>query len=52
METATLRQLRNETSLLAEWIEAGETVLVAKRSKPLSRLISAASQQLDEWPIR
>ena len=51
MKTATLRQLRNETSLLAEWVEAGETVLVTKRSKPLFRLISAAPQQLDKCSI-
>jgi prevent-host-death family protein len=41
MKTATLRQLRNETATLAKWVQAGETVLVTKRSKPLFRLLPA-----------
>lgn len=41
MKTATLRQLRNETATLVKWVEAGETVLVTKRSKPLFRLLPA-----------
>lgn len=41
MKTATLRQLRNETGMLVKWVEAGETVLVTKRSKPLFRLLPA-----------
>lgn len=32
---ATLRQLRNETGTRVKWVEAGETVLITKRSKPL-----------------
>ena len=28
--------------MLAKWVEAGETVLVTKRSKPLFRLLPAA----------
>ena len=39
MKTATLRQLRNETGMLVKWVEAGETVLVTKRSKPLFKLL-------------
>lgn len=39
MKTATLRQLRNETSMLVEWVESGETVIVTKRSKPILRLL-------------
>lgn len=39
MKTATLRQLRNETSTLLEWVESGETVIVTKRSKPILRLL-------------
>jgi prevent-host-death family protein len=39
MKTATLRQLRNETSRLLEWVQAGETVIVTKRSKPILRLL-------------
>jgi prevent-host-death family protein len=41
MKNATLRQLRNETDTLVKWVEAGETVLVTKRSKPLFRLLPA-----------
>lgn len=41
MKTATLRQLRNETDTLVKWVEAGETVMVTKRSKPLFRLLPA-----------
>lgn len=44
MKTATLRQLRNETALLAKWVEEGETVLVTKRSRPLFRLIAATPE--------
>lgn len=51
MRTATLRQLRNETSLLAKWVEAGETVVVTKHSKPLFRLIAAAPEEPDPCPI-
>jgi prevent-host-death family protein len=39
MKKATLRQLRNETGMLVKWVEAGETVLVTKRSKPLFKLL-------------
>jgi len=48
MKTATLRQLRNETGKLVEWVEAGETVLVTKRSKPLFRLLPAAPVESDD----
>ena len=51
MKTATLRQLRNETSLLAEWVEAGETVVVTKRSKPLFRLIAANPEATENCPL-
>lgn len=51
MKTATLRQLRNETSLLAKWVEAGETVVVTKRSKPLFRLIAATPKDANTGPL-
>jgi prevent-host-death family protein len=51
MKTATLRQLRNETSLLAKWVEAGETVVVTKRSKPLFRLIAAAPENVADCTL-
>ncbi|MFP4261106.1 MAG: type II toxin-antitoxin system Phd/YefM family antitoxin [Opitutales bacterium] len=51
MKTATLRQLRNETSLLAKWVAEGETVVVTKRSKPLFRLITAAPETAAPCPI-
>lgn len=51
MKTATLRQLRNETDLLAKWVEEGETVVVTKRSKPLFRLISARPEIEGPRPV-
>jgi prevent-host-death family protein len=51
MKTATLRQLRNETARLAKWVEAGETVVVTKRSKPLFRLIAAAPEEPKSCPL-
>jgi prevent-host-death family protein len=51
MKTATPRQLRNETRLLAKWVEAGETVLVTKRSKPLFRLIAANPAETDSYRL-
>lgn len=44
MKTANLRQLRNETSTLLEWIESGETVVMTKRSKPILRLMPLLSE--------
>lgn len=41
MKRASLRQARNETSTLVKWVQADETVLVTKRSKPLFRLLPA-----------
>lgn len=51
MKTATLRQLRNETALLAKWVEEGETVVVTKRSKPLFRLIAARPETVKSRPM-
>ncbi|HKJ90776.1 MAG TPA: type II toxin-antitoxin system prevent-host-death family antitoxin [Oceanipulchritudo sp.] len=51
MKTATLRQLRNETSTLVKWVEAGETVLVTKRSKPLFRLLPVAPAESEHCRI-
>jgi prevent-host-death family protein len=45
MKTATLRQLRNETGKLVKWVEAGETVVVTKRSKPLFRLLPVLPEE-------
>jgi prevent-host-death family protein len=44
MKTATMRQLRNETNTLLEWVEAGETVVVTKRSKPVLRLLPVVEE--------
>lgn len=51
MKTATLRQLRNETSTLVKWVQAGETVLVTKRSQPLFRLLPAYPMDSQEVHI-
>ena len=47
MKTATLRQLRNETNTLIKWVEAGETVVVTKRSKPILRLLPVPPSESD-----
>ena len=51
MKTATLRQLRNETGTLVKWVEAGETVVVTKRSKPLFRLLPMAPTESESCRI-
>lgn len=52
MKVATLRQLRNETGMLVKWVEAGETVLVTKRSKPLFKVlpVSPVASQIVDMP--
>jgi prevent-host-death family protein len=40
MKTATIRQLRNDTNTLLDWIAQGETIIVTKRRKPVARLTS------------
>ena len=47
MKIATLRQLRNETGTLVKWVEAGETVVVTKRSKPLFKLLPVLPDDLE-----
>ena len=51
MKTATLRQLRNETGMLVKWVEAGETVVVTKRSKPILRLLPVLPSESDSGRI-
>jgi prevent-host-death family protein len=51
MKTATLRQLRNETNTLIKWVEAGETVVVTKRSKPILRLLPVAPSESESCRI-
>lgn len=51
MKTATLRQLRNETSLLVKWVEAGETILVTKRSKPLFKVLPVSPVASKDFDI-
>lgn len=38
VRTATIRQLRHETSTVLEWVEAGERVEIRKRGKPVAIL--------------
>ena len=51
MKTATLRQLRNETGTLVKWVEAGETVVVTKRSKPILKLLPVSPAGSDSCRI-
>lgn len=41
MKTATIRQLRNETNVLLDWIEHGETVTITRRRKKVAMLVPA-----------
>jgi prevent-host-death family protein len=51
MKKATLRQLRNETDTLVKWVEAGESVLVTKRSKPLFKILPVAPTDAKEFSL-
>lgn len=51
MKTATMRQLRNETNTLLKWVEAGETVIVTKRSKPVLRLLPVVAEPETEVQV-
>ena len=42
MKTATIRQLRNDTNTLLNWIEHGETVTITKRRRKVAVLIPPA----------
>jgi antitoxin (DNA-binding transcriptional repressor) of toxin-antitoxin stability system len=39
MKTATVRDLRNEFGKLSKWLEAGETIEIIKRGKPVADLV-------------
>lgn len=39
MKTATVRELRNDFGRLAKWLEAGETIEIIKRGKPVADLV-------------
>jgi len=41
MKTATIRQLRNDTNTLLDWIEHGETVTITRRRKKVAMLVPA-----------
>ena len=43
MKTATVRELRNEFGRLAKWLEAGETIEIIKRGKPVAELVPKAA---------
>lgn len=42
MITATVRELRNNFSALSKKLEAGETVQILSRGKPIARLVPEA----------
>lgn len=39
MKTATVRALRNNFRCVSKWLEAGETVQILKRGKPIARVL-------------
>ena len=39
MRTTTVRQLRNDTNTVLDWIAHGDTVLVTKRRHPVARIL-------------
>ncbi len=41
MKTATIRQLRNETNVLLDWLKQGESITITKRRHPVARLVPA-----------
>ena len=45
MQTATVRDLRNNFARIAAWIEAGEEVEITRNGKPFARLTAAAPAQ-------
>ncbi len=53
MKRATVRDLRNHFAKVARWIEAGESVEVTFRGKPLARMVPANSnmrKSQPQWP--
>jgi len=45
MKTATIRDLRNNFARLTKWLDAGETVEIIKRGKPVADLVPKAGGQ-------
>ena len=45
MKTATIRQLRNETNTLLDWLEHGETVTITRRRKKVAVLVPATPEE-------
>lgn len=45
MKTASVRELRNQFSKVSKWLEAGETVQILKRGKPVARLTPEPQQK-------
>jgi antitoxin (DNA-binding transcriptional repressor) of toxin-antitoxin stability system len=43
MKTASVRELRNEFRRVSKWLEAGETVQILKRGKPIARVVPEPS---------
>ena len=39
MKTATMRQLRNESRAVLDWVKAGEEVQITKRGEVIARLV-------------
>jgi len=51
MKTTTIRQLRNDTNTVLDWIAHGETVVVTKRRQPVARILPPEPQQPASVPV-
>ncbi len=47
MKTASVRDLRNNFARVSEWIEAGESILLTKRGKPVARITPLTAAKSD-----
>jgi prevent-host-death family protein len=47
MRTATLTETKNNLSALIDLVRNGETILILDRGRPVARIVSAASEDVD-----
>ncbi len=51
MKTTTIRQLRNDTNTVLDWIAHGETVVVTKRRHPVARMLPPEPETPRSAPV-
>lgn len=47
MKTATLTETKNNLSALIDLVRSGETILILDRGRPVARIVSAISEDVD-----